>query len=273
MKDYTKYVSTLVCLFFSLVSLNATASLIPGELEITGNVSFGVDSVATAGGATQTATLESILGGSPSTSSVNNLAVTGSNPQGGLLQNINDGVGAEVSIFGGANSSAEDFFFDFLFSLTNTSVTDSFQVFFELVFTNTTSASGDDVFADAEIVFENEMNDEIFFSDLTSDTAFGDEKNGNALPSSGATLTDSGTFLFDFILAANGSTSFSGEIKLEAEDFGGDGAFSADTLAFVRVVGAENITPPVNNVPSPPTLPVLILAMMYFAVRHKSIKE
>ena len=271
MKDQTKYVSTVsfAILLITFVSFHASAALIPSDLEVTGNVSFGVDSVSASGNASQTATLESVLGGSSSTTTVSGLTVTGANPLGGLLLNTNDGVGADASISGSAGGSAEGFFFDFLFSMTNTSLTDSFQIFFELVFTNTTSASGADAYADAEIILEDELNNELFFSDLTSDTFFGDEKNGTGLPSQGATLSDSGTVLFNFILAANSSNSFTTEIKLEGIDIDGSGSFSADTSAFIRVVGTENLTPPVNKVPAPPTLTVLILVMMYFAVRQK----
>jgi len=271
MKDQTKYVSTVsfAILLITFVSFHASAALIPSDLEVTGNVSFGVDSVSASGNASQTATLESVLGGSSSITTVSGLTVTGANPLGGLMLNTNDGVGADASISGSAGGSTEGFFFDFLFSMTNTSLTDSFQIFFELVFTNSTSASGADAYADAEIILEDELNNELFFSDLTSDTLFGDEKNGSGLPTQGATLSDSGTFLFNFILAANSSNSFTTEIKLGAMDFDGSGSFSADTSAFIRVVGTENLTPPVNKVPAPPTLTVLILVMMYFAVRQK----
>lgn len=273
MKDQTSYIITIVFLFFSFASFNSDASLIPGELEITGNVSFNASSLPALGGATQTATLKSVLGGLSETSSINGLAVSGTDSQGGLLQSINDGVGAVVSISGDEISSSEGFFFNFLFSLSNTSLTDSLQISFELEFENTTSASGNDAYTDAEITLKNQTNNEIFFSDLTSDTLFGDSENGVPLSTSGATLTDAGTFLFDFILSANSSSSFNGEIKLDAESFVNNGAFSANTSAFIRVIDVENLTEPVNSVPSPSTLSILLLAMMCFAVKQKYRKE
>ena len=110
----------------------------------------------------------------------------------------------------------------------------------------------------------------MFFSDLTSDTVFGDQKNGTALATSGATLTDSGTFLFDITLAAGASDSFSAVLKMDGGAFDNSSLFNASTFAFISVIGADNLTavqPPLP-VPEPSTLMLFLGGLAFWQVNQ-----
>ena len=107
--------------------------MIPSELDITGNISFDAgDSAAFIGSGSQTATMERIISGTSTTSSVADLTVTGANPLGGLFTDFDDGVGLEADVIGNEDAAADGFIFDFVFSILNTYLTDSFEVFFEM---------------------------------------------------------------------------------------------------------------------------------------------
>ncbi|NMH59128.1 PEP-CTERM sorting domain-containing protein [Alteromonas ponticola] len=211
------------------------------------------DSSGTTGPASQMATMTAIQGGTNSDSSVNNVTVTGDNPIGGALTETGDGVGVNASASGGADSSVGDFIFDFAFDLTNSSLTTDYQIFFEVSFANFVDANGSDAYVDGEInLFDGDSN-EFFASDLTSDTFFGDERNGESLTSLGAALSDSGNFLFDITLGAGMSDFFSGLLKIDGGEFFGNGSFNAQTEAFISVLRVVDLTTP-PDVPEPSIL-------------------
>ena len=96
---------TLIATFTLLMAVSAGAVPISSDLTITGNVSLAllgtIDqdlALQSTGNGIQTATTTSILGGTTSTSSATNLTVTGDNPLGGQLTQINDGLGVDASV-------------------------------------------------------------------------------------------------------------------------------------------------------------------------------
>ncbi|ARD43170.1 PEP-CTERM sorting domain-containing protein [Colwellia sp. PAMC 21821] len=274
MRKIIRICSILCALVF--ITPTATASLITSDLNITGNVEFDtVNSTFTTGNATQNADMSLVIGGGTSLTTIANITPTGVNPLGGTLTDYGDGVGvsAIASTTAGVTSEVPDFIFDIGFSLSNSSATDSYQIFFELAFSNFSDADGSDAFVDAEINLFNSLLDELFFSDLTSDTAFGDQKNGTALTSSGATLSDSGTFLFDITLLAGASNSFSALLKMDGGAFDNTSIFNARTSAFISVVSADNLTntpQPPSPVPEPSTFILFFIAMLLLQVKRRA---
>jgi len=263
---------TIICAF-GLVMPTATASLIASDLTITGAVEFDtVNSTAPTGNASQSADMASIIGGVTTMTTVNNVTLTGANPLGGGLTNTGDGVGvnAQASSTGVGLGGANGIFFDLAFSLSNSSLTDSYQVFFELAFSNFANADGDDAFIDAEINLFNSLLSEIFFSDLTSDSFFGDEQNGISLTSFGATLTDNGNFLFDITLAPGAANNFSAVVRMDGGAFVDNSAFDGRTSAYITVLAADNLTPP-SRVPEPSTLMLFAGLMVLLVVKRKVI--
>jgi hypothetical protein len=269
MRKLTKFCS-IICAF-GLVMPTATASLIASDLTITGAVEFDtVNSTAPIGNASQSAEMSSIIGGVTTITTVNNVTPTGANPLGGGLTNTGDGVGVNAQVNSTGLGSADGIFFDLDFSLSNSSLTDSYTVFFELAFTNFANADGVDSYVDAEINLFNSLFNEIFFSDLTSDTYYGDKQNGNPLPSSGATLTDSGNYLFDITLAPGAANSFSAFVGIDGDIFEGNSAFDGRTSAYITVLAANNLTPP-SRVPEPSTIMLFAGVMVLLIVKSKVI--
>ena len=276
MRKVIRFCSILCALIF--IAPTVTATLIASDLTITGNVEFDtLLSASATGNASQNADMSLVIGGATSNTSIANVTPTGANPLGGVLTDYGDGVGVSAigSSTAGAISAIPDFIFDLGFSLSNSSATDSYQVFFELAFSNFVDAEGSDAFIDAEINLFNSLLAEMFFSDLTSDTVFGDQKNGTALATSGATLTDSGTFLFDITLAAGASDSFSAVLKMDGGAFDNSSLFNARTSAFISVIGADNLTggpQPPSQVPEPSVFLLFIFAITLLQIKRRMIR-
>lgn len=271
MRKVMRFCSILCALIF--IAPTVTASLITSDLTITGNVEFDTGmSTSVTGNATQNADMLLVIGGATSGTSIANMTPTGVNPLGGTLTDYGDGVGvsATASSEAGVTSEVPDFIFDFGFSLSNSSATDSYQVFFELAFSSFVDAEGLDAFIDAEINLFDSALVESFFSDLTSDSAFGDKKNGTSLATSGATLSDSGTFLFDITLSAGASDSFTALLKMDGGAYENSSLFNASTFAFISVIGADNLTavqPPLP-VPEPSTLMLFLGGLAFWQVNQ-----
>ncbi len=276
MRKVIRFCSILCALIF--IAPTVTATLIASDLTITGNVEFDtLLSASATGNASQNADMSLVIGGATSNTSIANVTPTGANPLGGVLTDYGDGVGVSAigSSTAGAISAIPDFIFDLGFSLSNSSATDSYQVFFELAFSNFVDAEGSDAFIDAEINLFNSLLAEMFFSDLTSDTVFGDQKNGTALATSGATLTDSGTFIFDITLAAGASDSFSAVLKMDGGAFDNSSLFNARTSAFISVIGADNLTggpQPPSQVPEPSVFLLFIIAITLLQIKRRMIR-
>lgn len=282
MKYIRKPIFGIALLSVAAWSLPTNATLLPADLDITGSVSFDTTgSVPFFGTGSQTGELEKVIGGVSTTSSVSDVTVTGDNPQSGVLTSINDGVGASGIITGNIGDAVDGFFFDFAFDLANNSITDSFQVFFEIVFTGTVDANGSDSYMTRELNLFDATSSEFFFSDITSDTfagGDGDEKNGSLLSTFGDVVNDAGSMLFNFVLGANSTNSFTGQMIFDGADFEEDGSFSSSSSAFIRVVSIDNLTappPPPESVstPSGTSLFFAAVAAFGFTLRRKMRKE
>ena len=163
-------------------------------------------------------------------------SVTGVNPQAGALTDIGDGFG-----FSGIASMTDDVFsagFDTYIGITNVSLIDTYEVTFKLNFSNMVNADGGDAYADSELTLFKDGVDEIFFSDLVSDTSFGDTDGGVATGGFGDALSDGGDAFFTYTLNPSELLELDMSWTLEGGDFAG-GLAEADLSAFLSVHSVE----------------------------------
>jgi len=193
------------------------ATPIPPALTLTGAFQIdqdGSDDLDVTGGSTQSGSVFVREGGVDTTTTFSDETVAGSNPLSGTLTDTGDGFGGTAS--GSATGPLfppplQGYFADtdlgdgetMPLTITNSSTTDFFRIFFSLTFSHSVFASGDDGYADSDLEIELD-GIEIFESKLLSDTFFGNEIDGTSVPGFGGTLSASGPFLFEIIVAPNG---------------------------------------------------------------------
>lgn len=265
----------LIRLFFllcglSLITPTVTASLIHSDLTITANTLFDINSLSAGGSATQNAELSRFIGGVSTLSTVTNTIVSGDNPLGGVLTDIGDGVGANAAVdYGLAGSGIiPGFFFDINFSLVNSSATDSYQILFALVFSNLVDVDGSDAYLDGEINLFNSLNNEIFATDLTSDT-LGDQVAGIPTGTSAQVQSESGAFLFSVTLGAGATDNFNAQLKMDGQAFDTVSRLSGNTGFFISVEDVNNLTGPPTQVPGPQSFILLISAIALLQFKQK----
>ncbi|XPF94026.1 hypothetical protein ACM9HF_18740 [Colwellia sp. RE-S-Sl-9] len=261
--------SSLITGIFVMSTQLSHAALITPDITISGFAEFDTTSLPFSGTGSQSGEIKSVLGGTTSTTIITDVTPAGANPQGGLFSMTGDGVGASAVAMGDAFDFMGDFFFSFNFDLANSSGVDDYMISFGIDFSNTVDADGADAYVDSEIVLEDTAG-ELFFSDVTSDT-LGDEKNGIALPTSGAAISDSGLFDFDVTLLAGGMYSFDGFLKMDGEEFDG-GTFSADSTAFIYIKEITKLGAPVS-VPIPATILLFLTGSLGLLVRKYFTKK
>lgn len=262
--------SSLITGIFLMSTQLSHAALITPDITISGFAEFDTTSLPFSGTGSQNGEIKSVLGGTKSTTIITDVTPTGANPQGGLFSMTGDGVGASAVAMGAAFDLMEDFFFSFSFDLANASGIDDYMISFGFDFSNTVDADGADAYVDSEIVLEDTAG-ELFFSDVTSDAFFGDEKNGTALATSGAAISDSGVFDFDVTLLAGDMYSFDGFLKMDGKEFDG-GSFSADSTAFIYIKEITKLGAPVS-VPTPATMLLFLTGSLGLLVRKYFTKK
>jgi len=252
----------LIALLCGITSSLVTATPLPSDLSISGSLEFDeAFSETTVGDATHIGSITRTIGGTTSTTTINNLTVTGSNPLAGNLTDNGDGWSIHAAIGGSFNQvEAENpnDYYDLLFDLMNLSATDSFLVTVTLAFNNHVDSSGEDAFAESVIEFFDGSNQSLFFSDLSSDTVFANRINGIDLVNDfGGPLDDSGLFSHNIILNPGDSLN---DFRISVLTLRG-GAFVLDSsysafLDSTITFSARNIAPP-NPTPEPGILALL----------------
>jgi hypothetical protein len=248
-----KFLKAASALLFALALGNANAVIIPADIQITGQVTFadGTNGSVPAGNnALQTATMKSIIGGVLSTSTVDDTTVTGSNPRGGQLTDLLDGIGLNAMLSSNGLGYADAFVFDYNFEIVNSSITDDYIVSFAIDY-DLSVDSATRAYVDNRLILENpaETPAEFFFSDLTSDTEDGNTVNGVGTGNNGGTESDAGIFTFDITVNAGETKFFTGEIKLDGESFLSNSSMIALNDSFISVTAAQST----SNPPRPPT--------------------
>lgn len=168
--------------------------------------------------------------------------VTGGDPlsQSGTLTDIGDGFGIVASASGADLSEIDVLGLDLTMNLDNSSAI-PLWITIGLNFSNIVDADGADAFVDSAFsLFDSTLADpgiEIFFTDLISDTVYGDDENGTALTTFGAFLSDSGTPSFNILLGPSESFLLTGAFSMTAGAFSSNytGEFSAD-LTVTNVI-------------------------------------
>lgn len=246
----------------SLLSFNIHAAIIPADLSIEASIQFddSIDgSFSTTPNAVQSGTMELVQGGVSEQTSVNNLSVSGNNPLMGNLQETGDGFTLAAQIAGRRDSAAEGFFFDFGLELKNLSNTTDYILAFQIIYNNTAFANpaddpNFDAFADSKANLERlDTAEELFFTDLTSDS-LGDQIDGQDVTpaSAGAELTDSDIMDVFITLNRNSTISLLGSMELAGANFlSNSGGFRANQDLSIALTRFAALNQPPMNVPAP----------------------
>ena len=235
------------------------------DISITGSVEFDTAFSTLTGSTIQGGTQGSIIGGVTTTTTITGTSVSGSNPLGGSLTDIGDGIFSTFNMLG-INGDEGDLFNDFSLNLTNNSATDQYRVSFELDFLNFADADGTDAFVDSQFSLFN-GGTEIFFTDFISDTFFGDHENsGLDRGTFGATLSDSGVRFFDFLLDPLASINLTAKNELKGGGFTFDALFNGSLESSLTVSGVENLTIPPEPPEPPAAVPVPAAAWLFGSV-------
>lgn len=257
----------LISGFFLLAAATIAAAPLPADLKIFTSLSTDpnagdylsfdeANSSPATGNATHTGSLVQTIGGASTTTTINDTTITsGSNPLSGTLTDIGDGweihsniIGSFTDITGAATNTAN--IYDLFFSLQNLSATDSITVTISLDFDNHVNASGSDAFAASEIQLFDGSGAELFFSDLLSDTIFGNQSNGIDTGTFGGPLNDSELHQLVLILSPGDLLDFHILHFIAGGAFGADSSYSASLGAVVSFDAAIHTNPP-NPIPEP----------------------
>lgn len=256
--------NNLVCsaLRFTLATVgfwaaaHALAGPLPSALSVQASLALDIqNSFDPVGQATQSVDLSLVAGGVTTGTGIGVPGTVPAVPTGmsGALTQTGDGLRARFSMAsdpGGAGLT-NGLFADFLFELTNNSVSQTITVVFLAEFSNQVAAQGRDSFAYSDISVRDGDNNELLFSDHRADTSNPGENF--ALDSAGST--------FSVVLSPGASTSIA---ALQRQRGGNvDGLYQADLNAglwiqAVRISG----DPPPNEVPLPGTLYLALAALV-----------
>jgi hypothetical protein len=137
---------------------------------------------------------------------------------------------------------------DFSIDVTNNSLTETYRVTFGVVFENVVGAFGEDSYADSEFVISTDgFATEEFFTDLVSDTWYGNTVDGFDVAGFGGELTASGSDSFFIDLAPGANALVEGFWTMEGGAFG----FAADEDAYASLYATLTIDS-VENLDAPP---------------------
>ncbi len=172
------------------------------------DAAHAVASSPATGNAAQNASVSLISGGVTSITSVDgSLAVHGRLPLGGPLLRLGDGVGITSTMNGYGNSqpaTSDGLFGDYSFTLGNHSANHAYQVSLRIDYANSVLASGPAAPPDGAfnigLITLTRGDTNLFFTNLTSDTAFGDKRDVTFTGTSGQSQDDSGVRTVDLTL-------------------------------------------------------------------------
>jgi hypothetical protein len=259
------------CLVMTAFAGVVVAAPVPSALAITGQVSFDAGYAATAiGGAAQSGDFSTRQGGILTSSSFSGATVTGANPLPGTLTDIGDGFGITAHA---ATSALSTFAIgndiNFL-NVQNNSATDSYKVTFKIDFTNNVDSSGNNSYAHSLYHILDSSFNEVFFTEIWSDTLNGNRLNGPYTGDYGGPVTDSGSSFFDITLSPGQLAVFNAAFTMENTSgvYELTGTASADFTSFLSVDGVSDLT---NPVPEPATILYVSMGLLgMIAIRRRS---
>lgn len=274
--------ATLLASAVAVLMPVTTALAIPinSNVVVNATVNLNGSSVPATGGANQSGTYKLKNAGIDSTATVDSgLVITGSLPLGANLTDLGDGVGLNASMngtFNGGDATTDGFFSDYTFDLTNNSATETFKITLGVSFDNMTSAGGPatppfGAFNHNLISLKNVTagGTEFFFTDLTTDTVFGDANSGGPTGTFGVTQSETGNPFFDFILAPGAHIALSGREDLRGGAFETGAHYAGHVNAFISVDAIADITPPPNGVPEPGALMLASAALFALGLSRR----
>lgn len=234
----------------------AQAAPITTDLSISGSVAFDSTNSYANPGSSSSGDLKSMVGGVAITDAYS--GSTGGSLAGNLTQ-TGDGFGfAGTASSSGANgTSLFETYIDIALDLTNNSATDTYRINFSMAFANAVDANGTDAYADSEFFVRDPAGGaDLFFTDILSDTAFGDEIAGVPTGNFGAALSESGSAGFSITLLPGASVLFGPTTnpilwRLLGGAYEPDSSSAASLDAFLSIASVDNLTLPPNPNPTP----------------------
>ncbi len=260
----TACMAATLCL--ALLQTPVEAIPLPTEVSINGLVSFDSSFANTAGNVTLAGEFFAMENGVNSGSSFSGTLVTGDNPVTGLPVAINDGFGMQLSSradFDSITDSEYAIGIDLEMSFENTSASNPYQIQLRFENTNNVNADGADSYATSDFSIDV-GGKEIFFSDLTSDTAFGDKHSGAVLGSFGDSLSHITDTLYQITLDPGTQVMLVASYTGEGAAYFDPGASIVDFSHRIRIDRVINLG---NPIPIPGSLLLFLSGFIFVALR------
>ncbi len=236
-------------------SLPAHAAPIPLDLAISGSIELDTGFSFDAGSASASGVIDLTVGGTTTTTTYSGGTASGANPLTGTFTDTGDGLGLSGSADGTAVDDEFATGIDFVVDLANLSLTDVYEVVFTIDFDHRADADGDDAYVESEFTLDQDFV-EVFFTEILSDTAFGDELNGASLGTFGALVTDAGTDSLTVNLAPGASALLEGAFTMEGGVFDPGSALGIFDFGLT-IAEINNVTAPPTPTPEPGTMLLL----------------
>ena len=269
----------LVLGFLMLTGGLAQAAPIGPDISVTGSADYdgGAGGFSFVDNATQSGTMTVTVGG---TTTITTYGATsagflegstvGADPLMGTLTDIGDGFGVTGAASGsGATADAEfGIGIDVTMTITNNSPTDIYQVTVGIAFGNAVNSVGTDAYVDSEFTLDSRLlpapapGTEEFFTDIKTDTVFGNEVGGILTGGFGGPLSESGTDTLVLTLNPGDSYIVEGDWTMEG------GAYEdASSEAFLEDFNVQLTIQDV--IPEPATLSLLVIGGLVMLRRRR----
>ena len=250
-----------------LTGVLAEAAPIDPDITITGDVTLDIGYTGAFDNASLSGTITRTVGGTITTTNYSDPGtgvVVGTNPIGGDLTDTGDGFGATGVARATASAASDGEFqvgIDIVMSITNNSALDVFQVTILTTFANSVDASGADAYTDSEFTLDRRLSTvpppgtEEFFTDLVTDTVFGNTVGGNPVPGLGGPLSENGTDTLVLTLNPGETYIIEGDWTMAGGAFFDSAGSAASLENFSVMVTIQDV------IPEPATLSLLALGI------------
>ena len=256
--------AALAAITLTFASLGANAALIPAELSIDGTVTF--DDGSSFGATSGSFSVTNL--GIDTTSSFTGGVITDTNPLTISSSETGDGFG----INGSASTTNDEFVigFDAILNVTNTSLTDSFDITFELIFDNLVNGASEDSYAQSHFEIL-EGGAFLFDTYLMSDTAGGNINSDGTATGFGGELQESGTQSFTFSLAPSEILSLAFSWTADGGEYFDADSASVNFSQSFKVKSATNTSGQPQPVPEQTS--ILLVALSLVLLGRKKLSK